>query len=84
MSKEQLKAFLEKVKGDTSLQGMLKAVGADPIAIAKAAGFTITTEDLKIHRQNLSDVELENMAGGQVPTASLKETLCEACPPRYM
>ena len=64
MSEEQLKALLKKAKGDTSLQEKLKAKGADPIAIAKAAVFAITTEDLKTHRQNQSDNERENIAGG--------------------
>ena len=41
MSEEQLKAFIAKVQGDTSLQEQLKAEGADVVAIAKAAGFTI-------------------------------------------
>ena len=63
MSEEQLKALLEKAKGVISLQEKLKAEGADPIAIAKAAGFAITTEDLKTDRQNLSDNERENIAG---------------------
>ena len=69
MSEEQLKAFLEKVQADTSLQEQLKADGvssADVIAIAKAAGFSISTEDLNTHRQNLSDGELEGVAGGKV------------------
>ncbi|WP_244281524.1 Nif11-like leader peptide family natural product precursor [Synechococcus sp. UW105] len=64
MSEEQLKAFIAKVKADTSLQEQLKAEGADPVAIAKAAGFSITTEDLKEDRQTLSDDELEGVAGG--------------------
>ena len=65
MSEEQLKAFLEKVKGDTSLQVKLNAEGADVVAIAKAAGFSITTEDLNSHRQvELSDDELEAASGG--------------------
>ena len=66
MSEEQLKAFLEKVKADTSLQEKLKAAAdADAVlAIAKDAGFSITTEDLKEHRQTLSDDELEGVAGG--------------------
>ena len=66
MSEEQLKAFLEKVQGDTSLQEKLKAASdADAVvAIAKAAGFTITTEDLNSHRQNLTEDELEGVAGG--------------------
>ncbi len=66
MSEEQLKAFIAKVQADTSLQEKLKAA-ADAetvVAIAKAAGFAITTEDLTTHRQNLSDDELEGVAGG--------------------
>ena len=70
MSEEQLKAFIAKVQGDTSLQEQLKAEGADVVAIAKAAGCTITTEDLNSHRQNLTELtdltddELEGVAGG--------------------
>ena len=66
MSEEQLKAFIAKVQADASLQEQLKAEGADPVAIAKAAGFAITTEDLNTHRQNLSDEELEGVAGGDL------------------
>ena len=64
MSEDQLKAFIAKVQADTSLQEQLKAEGADVVAIAKAAGFAITTEDLNSHRQTLSDDELEGVAGG--------------------
>ena len=66
MSEEQLKAFLSKVQADASLQEQLKAEGADVVAIAKAAGFVITKEDLKAHRQNLSEDELEGVAGGDL------------------
>ena len=46
MSEEQLKAFLEKVKIDTSLQEKLKgASDSNSIAaIAKEAGFEIAAE----------------------------------------
>ncbi len=64
MSEEQLKAFLSKVQGDKSLQEQLIAEGADVVAIAKAAGFSITKEDLNTQRQYLSDEDLENVAGG--------------------
>ena len=45
MSEEQLKAFLEKVQGDTSLQEKLKAAGDSDavLAIAKEAGHSIST-----------------------------------------
>ena len=69
MSEEQLKTFLEKVKGDTSLQEKLKAA-ASPEAvmeIAKEAGFSITAEDIQSMQSTtveLSDEELEGVAGG--------------------
>ena len=49
MSEEQLKAFLEKVKGDTTLQEKLKAAASPEAAIeiAKEAGFAITAKDIK-------------------------------------
>ncbi len=72
MSEEQLKAFIAKVQGDTSLQEQLKAEGADVVAIAKAAGFSITTEDLNTHRQTLSDVELEAISGGKGRAAPVR------------
>ncbi len=65
MSEEQLKAFIAKVQADKSLQEQLNAEGADPVAIAKEAGFSITTNDLTAHRHNLSDDELESVAGGK-------------------
>ena len=76
MSEEQLKAFLAKVQADNSLQEQLKAEGADPVAIAKAAGFVITKEDLKSHRQTLSEDELEGVAGGGVGGWKTKNLEC--------
>ena len=66
MSEEQLKAFLEKVQGDTSLQEKLKAAAdADAVAaIAKEAGFSISADDLTNAQSELSDEELEGVAGG--------------------
>ena len=65
MSEEQLKAFLEKLKGDTTLQEKLKAASdADGVvAIAKEAGFKISAEDLKNTKVELSEEELEGLAG---------------------
>ena len=66
MSEEQLKAFLEKVRADTSLKEKLKAASdADGVvAIAKEAGFKISAEDLKNTEVELSEEELEGVAGG--------------------
>ena len=68
MSEEQLKAFLEKVKADTSLQEKLKAAASPEAAIeiAKEAGFSITSEDIQELSEpvELSDEDLEGAAGG--------------------
>ena len=74
MSEEQLKAFLEKVKADTSLQEKLKAAGSNEAAIeiAKDAGFSITAEDIQSMQSatvELSDEELEGAAGAGRPCA---------------
>ena len=66
MSEEQLKAFLEKVKGDTSLQEKLKATADSDavLTIAKEAGFSISADDLKKAQSEISEEELEGVAGG--------------------
>ena len=66
MSEEQLKAFLEKVKGDTNIQEKLKAAASPDavIEIAKAAGFAITAEDIQSATVELSDDELDAAGGG--------------------
>ena len=68
MSEEQLNAFLEKVKSDTSLQEKLKAAASPEAAIeiAKAAGFSITPADIQSMQSAtvVSDEELKGVAGG--------------------
>ena len=66
MSEEQLKAFLEKVQGDTSLQEKLKAAAdANAVtAIAENSGYKISTEDIEKFIAEISDKELEGVAGG--------------------
>lgn len=76
MSEAQLKAFMEAVRADAGLQEQLKAAGdADAVlAIAKAAGFVITADELQradfsgfvdeLYDPELSEEELEGVAGG--------------------
>ena len=76
MSEEQLNAFLEKVKADTSLQEKLNAAASPEAAIeiAKAAGFVITSEDIQSMQSEpveLLDEELEGAAGGFLHTYKL-------------
>ena len=67
MSEEQLNAFLDAVKADAGLQEKLKAAtDADAVvAIAKAAGFVISAEELKRAQAEVSEEELEGVAGGR-------------------
>ena len=78
MSEEQLKAFLEKVKADTSLQEKLKAAASPEAAveIAKDAGFSITAEDMQSSTVELSDEELEGAAGGSVGNCNSGRWFC--------
>ena len=83
MSEEQLKAFLEKVKSDAELQEKLKAAASPDAAveIAKDAGFAITAEDIQSMQSapvELSDVELEDAAGGNGNPCNGR---CTQCPP---
>jgi len=67
MSEEQLKAFIDVLKGDKALQKKLKAATDDVVVtLAKEAGFVITAEALT--SSELSDNELEALAGGRNET----------------
>jgi predicted ribosomally synthesized peptide with nif11-like leader len=81
MSEEQLKAFLEALKADASIQEKLSAStdgeidtpleAAAVVAIAKDAGFTITAGDLLREDAQaileLDDDELVKVTGGFLP-----------------
>ncbi len=68
MPEEQLKAFQEKVKADTSLQEKLKSAdnANSVVEIAKEAGFIISADDLTKTQSVISDRELEGVAGGRI------------------
>ena len=83
MSEEQLKAFLEKVKADTSLQEKLKAAADNDavVAIAKEAGFSISADELgnpQSENLELSGEELEGVAGGRNYWSWLTGVWCAA------
>ena len=82
MSEEQLKAFLEAVKADAELQEKLKAAKdvEAVVEIAKAAGFVISAEELKSAQAELSDEELEGIAGGY--NSAEGGTICGCLPPK--
>ena len=66
MPKKQFNDFLEAVKDSIELQEKLKAAinEEDVVAIAKSVGFLISTNELKSIKAEISENELENVAGG--------------------
>ena len=74
MSEEQLKAFLEKVKVDTALREKLKAAKSqdDVVSMAKEHGHDFGTE----HMSQLSQEELEDVAGGFEQTFTAAWEIC--------
>ncbi len=83
MSLEQLKSFLEKVKGDSNLQEKLKAAKSpeDVVGIAKEHGHEFTADKFS----QLSEEELEGVAGGTVVitiTIPVAVTLGANCMPK--
>ena len=71
-----------KVKADASLQEKLKAAAdADAVvAIAKAAGFVISADDLKKAQSEISEEELAGLSGGgQDFGAWFKENIIDNC-----
>ena len=69
MSEEQLKAFMEAVKADAGLQEQLKAGGDTDavVAIAKAAGYLISAEELTRAQAEVLGDELGGVIGGVTP-----------------
>src|SRR6476469_7481367 len=71
---DKAQAFLKKAETDSSLQAKLAAVGwrrSAVIAIAAEAGYAITADELdaasNAYRGELSDLALDNVAGGAKP-----------------
>ena len=87
MSEDQLSALLAKLKDDAGLREKLQGA-ADfdaALALAKDAGFAVSKADWLRYQAatrtsgdgDLSDAELENVAGGVVvPTLTVVQTRC--------
>ncbi len=78
MSDELLKTFLSTIREDIGLQEKLKAAldVDDVLAIAKDAGFVLSLEDLKKAQAEVSEDELEGMAGGRYRNTRDDHSLC--------
>ena len=66
MSEEQLKAFMEAVKADAGLQEKLNAAADSDavVGIAKEMGFMISADELQRTQAEISEEDLEGVAGG--------------------
>ena len=65
MSEEQIKAFIAKVKDDASIQEKLEAAADAVVELAKAAGFSISADDVNnAQATELTEDELEGLTGG--------------------
>ena len=92
MSEEQLSALLAKLKEDAGLQEKVKGAGDldAAVAIAKEAGFDVSKADWLRYQANqtleLSDMELEGVAGGEVLVQSYNVVTCDLapCPPEFV
>ncbi len=82
MSEEQLTALLAKLNDDARLQDKLKgAADLDAaLQISKEAGFVVSKADWLRHQANqtlqLSDSELEAMAGGRITDPNGIDSIC--------
>ena len=87
MPSSDIEAFLDKLKEDKDLQAKLTNI-EDPekiLAIANDAGFGLTMDDVSQmlaneKNQDLSDDDLEEIAGGNSAVVTLFRTC--ACSPR--
>ena len=73
MPEGRSKAFWEAIQADTGLQQKLQGV-TEPdavAAIAKEAGFMITTEELQRAQAEISEEDIGGVAGGAAGTSFL-------------
>lgn len=64
MEKKNTPSFLQKVAADPALQAKLREPGANPVEIAREAGFALSEEDVR-KMAELSPEELDALAGGR-------------------
>ena len=82
MSVEQAKAFAEKALKDQAILKKLNTEGADVVAIAKEHGHEFDEQHVEAGQAHLeslvdemSDDELDDVAGGRAPKKKLKSML---------
>ena len=80
MTQKQLTAFLAHVSGNTILREQLKAAAdVDAVtAIAEGAGLSIFSDDMENAQSEISEDELEDVAGGFWVYTNFPGKFCKA------
>ena len=80
MSIESAKAFLEKVKNDEDFRKSVRkiATAEERMEFVKGAGFDFTKEELNMVKSELSESELNMVAGGEDDIYNVKQ--CDTQP----
>ncbi|KZR65682.1 Nitrogen fixation protein of unknown function [Prochlorococcus marinus str. MIT 1342] len=73
MSEAHLKAFMTMLRACPSLEQKLKTEGTDVLMLAKAAGYTVTMEDLEKGIFEYSGTELSHDERGYFSSGYRKE-----------
>ena len=73
MSEAHLKAFMTMLRACPSLEQKLKTEGTDVLMLAKAAGYTVTMEDLEKGIFEYSGTELSHDERGYFRSGYRKE-----------
>ena len=78
MTSTQLQQWVERLKTDASVQDKCKSAktAEDIVSIAKGCGISITVESLKETGIDLSQEELEGVAGGNMNDCYTNTSLC--------
>lgn len=64
MSESEVQRFLQTISEQPELEARLRAEGADPSAVAAEAGFAFDADTLNALLTEVSDAELDGVAGG--------------------
>ena len=66
MSIESAKAFFERMKNDENFRNSVGEIGSakERLEYVKKAGFDFTMEEIATLKEELSDIELDGIAGG--------------------
>ncbi len=74
MSTQSAKAYIKRMKTDKAFAGRINGckTAEERLKLAKASGFDFTAAELMAEKDNLSDTDLDRVAGGGPPNVCKK------------